>query len=56
MVKSLIDDVKVDTSLNIFVDYSNADAAANNQLPSLFLVGTAPPTSLREGLSLVVLG
>ena len=41
MVKSLIDDAKVGASLNAFVDYSNADA---------------PPTSLKEGLSLVVLG
>ena len=56
MVKSLIDDAKVGASVNIFVDYSNADAIANNQLPSLFPVGSAPPTSLKEGLSLVVLG
>ena len=56
MVKSLIDDAKVGASLNAFVDYSNAKVAANNQLPSLFPVDSAPPTLLREGLSLVVLG
>ena len=56
MVKSLIDDAKVGASFNASVNYSSANVAANNQLPSLFPMASAPPTSLREGLSLVVLG
>ena len=56
MVKSLIDDAKAGASFNTSVNYSSADATTNNQLPSLFPTGSALPTSLREELSLVVLG